>query len=212
MKFDDLMESFGSLISFNRPDLSLMFGESDSSLGVSMHRLKKTGKIIELKRGLYALAEPWRKAVLHGPLAANVIYRPSYLSGLWALSWYGIIPEKTELYTSATTRATRTFENPFGRFLYQTLKPSLFGGWVRTAIAGAEVLIAAPEKALADYFYLESGEWNETRMTSMRFDPADISTEKLAVYLEATGEARLARALSSWRRYAAELAEGTVTL
>jgi len=212
MKFDDLMESFGSLTSFNRSDLSLMFGESDSSLGVSMHRLKKTGKIVELKRGLYALSDPWRKAVLHGPLAANIMYHPSYLSGLWALSWYGIIPEKTELYTSVTTRATRTFENPFGRFLYQSLKPSLFGGWVRTAIAGAEVLIATPEKALADYFYLESGEWNETRMTSMRFDPADISAEKLAVYLEATGEARLSRALNSWRRYAAELAEGTVTL
>lgn len=212
MKFDDLMESLGSLTSFNRSDLSLMFGESDGSLAISMHRLKKAGKIIELKRGLYALAESWRKAVLHGPLAANIMYHPSYLSGLWALSWYGIIPEKTELYTSVTTRATRTFENSFGRFLYQSLKPSLFGGWVQTAIAGAEVIIASPEKALTDYFYLESGEWDETRMTSMRFDPSDINAEKLARHLEATGEARLARALASWRRYAAESAEGTVTL
>ena len=212
MNFDDLVRKFGNQAAFSRADLSLLFDENDAALGVSLYRLKKAGKILDLKRGLYAFAEPWRKAPLHAPLVANLIYSPSYLSGLWALSWYGVIPEKTERYTSVTTRPTRGFENSFGRFSYRTLKPALFTGWERTTIAGAEILIATPEKALADHLYLESSEWDEERMESMRFDPDAVDGQKLEAFLMATGESRLERAMESWRRYAADLAEGTVIL
>ena len=106
MTFNELMKTFGEQAAFSRSDISLMFHESDSSIGTAMHRLKKAGKILELKRGLYAFAQPWRKAPLHAPLVANLIYSPSYLSGLWALSWHGIIPEKVELNTCVTTRPT----------------------------------------------------------------------------------------------------------
>ena len=210
MTFNDLITTFGSLAAFDHSDLTLMFPESDASIATAMHRFKKVGKILELKRGLYAFANPWRKAILHAPLAANIIYSPSYLSGLWALSWHGIIPEKTELHTSVTTRPTRSFVNILGRFSYRSLKPSLFEGWEKLLIAGAQVLVATPEKALADHFYLEPGEWNEERMESMRFDPSGIDYEKLAVYLNKAGEARLERAISAWLRYAAEWAEGMV--
>jgi predicted transcriptional regulator of viral defense system len=212
MTFDMLMEKFGNHVAFSRSDLSLMFNESDASIGTAMHRLKKSGKILELKRGLYAFANPWRKAVLHPPLVANLIYSPSYLSGLWALSWYGIIPEKVELNTSVTLRPTRNFENSFGRFSYQSVKADLFNGWERTEISGAEVLIATPEKAITDYLYLESGEWDSGRMESMRFDPYEIDGTKLEAFLRATGEARLARAFNAWKSYAADQAEGTVVL
>ena len=87
-------------------------------------------------------------------------YSHSYLSGLWALSWYGIIPEK----------------------------------------------------AIADYLYLESGEWDSSRMESVRFDPHEIDDEKLETFLSATGEHRLKRALRAWRGYAADQAEGMVVL
>ncbi|MDP2790425.1 MAG: hypothetical protein Q8O15_01565 [Rectinemataceae bacterium] len=212
MTFNELMKTFGEQASFSRSDISLMFQENDASIGTAMHRLKKAGKIIELKRGLYAFEQPWRKAPLHAPLAANLIYSPSYLSGLWALSWYGIILEKVELNTCVTTRPTRNFENSFGRFSYRSLKPSLFNGWERIVIFNAEVLVATPEKAIADYLYLESGEWDEGRMESMRFDPHEIDDAKLEIFLSATGELRLERALHAWRRYAAEQAEGTVVL
>jgi len=212
MTFNELMENFGSLAAFSRSDLTLMFHESGASIGTAMHRLKKAGKILELKRGLYAFADPWRKAVLHAPLVANLIYSPSYLSGLWALSWYGVIPERVELYTCVTTRPTRSFENAFGRFAYRSLKPALFAGWERIVIAGAEVLIATPEKSIADYLYLESGEWDEGRMESMRFDTDGIDDRKLEAFLAATGESRLERAMRSWRRYAADQAEGMVVI
>lgn len=212
MTFNELIKAFGEQAAFSRSDISLMFQESDASIGTAMHRLKNAGKILELKRGLYAFTNPWRKAVLHAPLVANLIYSPSYLSGLWAMSWHGIIPEKVELNTCVTTRPTRSFENSFGRFSYQSLKPSLFNGWERTEILGAEVLVATPEKAIADYLYLESDEWDEGRIESMRFDPHEIDATKLEVFLSATGELRLGRALHAWRRYAAEQAEGTVLL
>ena len=212
MNFDDLVKTFGELPIFSRADLSLLCDESDMALGVSLHRLKQSGKILELKRGLYAFADPWRKATLHAPLVANLIYSPSYLSGFWALSWYGVIPEKVDLYSSVTTRSTRSFENSFGRFSYRSLKPALFAGWEKTLVSGVEVLIATPEKALADHFYLESGEWNEGRMESMRFDCDDIDAEKLEAFLGAAGESRLDRAMRAWRRYTAVQAKGMVVV
>lgn len=45
-----------------------MFNESEASIGTAMHRLKKAGKILELKRGIYAFANPWRKAALAAKL------------------------------------------------------------------------------------------------------------------------------------------------
>lgn len=212
MTFDMLMKNLGNQAAFSRSDLSLMFNESDASIGTAMYRLKKAGKILELKRGIYAFTTPWRKAVLHPPLIANLIYSPSYLSGLWALSWYGIIPEKVVLHTCVTTRPTRSFENSFGLFSYRSVKPALFNGWERTEIWGAHVLLATPEKAIADYLYLESGEWDESRMDSMRFDPYEIDDKKLEAFLTATGEQRLKRALQAWRAYAADQAEGMVTI
>lgn len=210
MKFDELLVQFGDRPVFERSDITLMFRESENSIRTSLQRLKKSGKILELKRGLYAFSEPWRKAVLHGPVVANLLYHPSYISGLWALSWYGIIPEKVVLTTSITTRPTRVFENSFGQFSYRTIKQELFSGWNRITLSGAQVQIASPEKALADYLYLESGEWDEARMDSMRFDPHGIDTEKLATFLELTGQSRLLRALDAWRRYAADIEKGTV--
>ncbi|HEY9053769.1 MAG TPA: hypothetical protein VIO60_03010 [Rectinemataceae bacterium] len=212
MRFNDVLIAFHNQPCFDYSSVALLFPQGDASLRTSLHRFKKSGKLLELRRGLYAFPEPWRKVTLHAPLVANELYKPSYISERWALSWYGIIPEKVELITSLTTRPTRSFENGFGRFIYRTIKPFVFNGWLTEIVAGAAIRIATREKALADFLYLEAGEWTESRMESMRFDPEGIDASALDLHLRATGEQRLVRASEAWKRYASAESAGSISI
>lgn len=55
--------------------------------------------------------------------------------------------------TSVTTKPTREFKTPKSVFSYQRIKKSVFAGYSPIVIEGSVVLIAEPEKALADYLY-----------------------------------------------------------
>ena len=91
----------------------------------------------------------------HLPLysIANRLYQPSYVSLETALSHYGIIPEVVYAVTSVTTKPTREFKTPKSVFSYQRIKKSVFAGYSPVTIEGHVVLLARPEKALADYLY-----------------------------------------------------------
>lgn len=86
-------------------------------------------------------------------ILACSIYGPSYLSFEYALSFYGLIPEKVTVYTSATTRKNRTkkFQNDFGTYTYQDIP---FAAYPHETIVQVwkdrGYLIATPEKALCD--------------------------------------------------------------
>lgn len=205
MRFDDLVEAFGTHPIFDVSTLRTLFPEERSTVSVQVHRWKRAGKIVELRRGLYVLAEPYRRAPVHGPAVAEAIYPPSYLSLQWALSWYGVVPEKAGTYTSVSTRETRRFVNPFGVFTYRTIQPALFFGEEVHTVVGAEVRMALPEKALVDLWYLESGEWTVDRMASFRFDPAALHDGgRLHDMIQAVNRPRMYRALGAWRQYAAQ--------
>jgi len=208
MRFHDLLTKLGDQPVFDFASVCILFGESESTIHTALHRLKKEGKILELKRGLYAFAEPYRKTPLNAAYVANILYSPSYLSERWALSWYSVIPEKTTLYTSVTTRPTRTFENQLGVFRYRTLQKRLFDSYRIDTILSQEVRLATPEKALLDLWYLESGEWTEERMESFRFEPRVIATPVLIQLAQASGIPRLVRAAHAWQNYAETLSEG----
>ncbi|MDP2646218.1 MAG: hypothetical protein Q8P24_14855, partial [Desulfobacterales bacterium] len=77
-----------------------------------------------------------------------------YLSLESALARYGFIPEIVYAYTSVTARITRSFENAWGRFIYRHVKSDLFWGYVEMKTEHGPYLLAEPEKALLDYFYL----------------------------------------------------------
>lgn len=212
MKFTDLLERFGEQPYFDYPSVCLLSGESDEAVRTSLYRFKRSGKLLELRRGLYAFGSPFRKSPLNPAALAAALYSPSYLSELWALSWYGVIPEKTVLYTSVTPRSTRSFENTAGRFRYRSIRSSLFAGFRTEIVLGAPVRIATPEKALLDLWYLESGEWTAGRMASMRFDPHAIDREVLARVVSAAGNPRLDRALRAFIGYSDETGLGFESL
>ena len=134
---------------FSPLELQRLLGISPVAARFLVHRYAKRGGLLKLRNGLYSFAgeSPSELAI------ANRLYEPSYVSFEYALAYYHVIPETTYAITSATTRPTRTLTAAGRTFEYHRLKRSAFTGYEPARIGGDTVLIALPEKALADYLY-----------------------------------------------------------
>src|SRR3989339_885264 len=104
---------------------------------------------LKVRNGLYAL----RIDQPRDEVVANRLYAPSYISFEYALARYGIIPESVYTVTSATTRITREFIVNGKSFTYSRIKRQAYQGYKMEKKEGTTILIAEPEKALADYLY-----------------------------------------------------------
>ena len=113
---------------------------------------KKQGKLEQLKRGVYVFAQ--KRDELSPHEVSQLLYQPSYISLESALSYYGLIPEMVFAHTAVTTKATRSFENCYGRFTYRSIKPELYFGYQAHTTKHGVALLAEPEKALLDHLYL----------------------------------------------------------
>ena len=200
MRFDTAIELLGEMPFFDLPMVVQLTEESHASVVNQIHRWSRAGKVVPLRRGMYTFADRYRRAPLSPAALANALYPPSYVSGLWALGFYGLIPEAVSAYTSVTTRTPRKFENAFGAFLYAAIKRSFFFGYRTVSMAGTEVVIATAEKALLDLFHLSAGEWDRPRMMEMRFQRNEgIDERRLHDYAQRLGKPRILRAVQVWR-------------
>ncbi len=87
-----------------------------SNKNTKICREVKNGNLIKIVNGLYET-----DSNINGYLLAGSIYGPSYLSFDFALSYYGLIPEKVTAFTSATCNKNKkkSYNNQFGTFLYR---------------------------------------------------------------------------------------------
>ena len=117
------------------------------------------GVIVRVKKGLYIFGSEYRERPYSREILANLLYGPSCVSCEYALSYYGLIPERVETVTSVTSKRNKTFTTPVGVFSYHALpQASLSIGMQRVELAdGSAFLLAAPEKSLADKLYCERG-------------------------------------------------------
>ena len=106
------------------------------------------GVLFRLSRGIYETNGNTNPCLL-----ASSILSPSYLSFDWALSYYGLIPEKVAAITSASlgVRKNKTFINKFGRYEYSDIPANAFSEGL-TYLENGEymVKIATKEKAICD--------------------------------------------------------------
>ena len=213
MKFDDFLQLVGDLPWFDFATVLQLSGEPRQNLRVRLYEWRKAGKLLSLRRGMYALAEPYRRRVAHPALLSNQLYTPSYISLHWALSFYGLIPEKTVVYTAVTPRVPRAFENDFGVYRYSNLKQKFFFGYRSVDMGGENVFVARPEKALLDLWHLQSGVWDTDRMVEMRFQNFNVvSMGRLRDFAKRFGLPRLKLAVSVWEQVSDSTEEGTVSL
>ena len=154
MKFIEFVERHKNYPIIHSQDFGILDG-NPALLRLQVYKWVKKGWLVELKKGIYIINEPFRKSP---PLffVANHLLFPSYISMGTALSYYGLIPETTfSVVTSISTKKTSRYRNTLGVFLYHHIKHKLFMGFNKMEFDEYTVNIAVPEKALLDYFYLK---------------------------------------------------------
>lgn len=161
LKFSQKMADFPL---FSTKELRLIFGvDFKKSFLNKLEYWQKKQHLIRLRKSLYVLGELRHAA---DPLVlASKIYQPSYVSMETALAYYGIIPEAVFTITSVTSRETKVFSNVFGKFTFQKIKKVAFGGYatIQKKEFGISFNLALPEKALADFCYLNRNILDGTR-------------------------------------------------
>ena len=124
-----------------------------------VHSLLNEGVLSPVKKGLY-IAGPELNTNKPEPfLTANHILGPSYISLDSALSYYGLIPERVYEVSSMTTKSSRTFITPVGRFSYTHLSLPYYSlGILQLKLSDEQnVMIASREKALFDKVITTAG-------------------------------------------------------
>jgi predicted transcriptional regulator of viral defense system len=203
MTFDAFCLLWGDQPYFDIAMAAQLSGESRQTLRTQLHRWTKAGKLLSLRRGMYAFSDPPRRRTISPASLSNSLYKPSYLSSYWALGYYGLIPERVAVFTSVTTRVPREFTNDFGVFRYSNTKQSLFFGYRSVSMDHHKVLLAEPEKALLDLWHLERGAWDRARMAGMRFQQMELTNqERLVDYARRFRSPRIERAVEHWRSLA----------
>ena len=205
MRLGEVTDLLGATPWFDLPTVVQLSGEPRREVVNQLSRWSRAGKVVSLRRGMYALADRYRRVPVPPAALANALCFPSYLSGHWALSFHGLIPEAVAVYTSVTTRGPVSFDNEYGMFRYSAIKRSLFFGYRSVTIAGSEALVATAEKALLDLFHLHHGEWDRSRMIEMRFQQTEVvDRDRLRADAQRIGKPRILRAVDVWLACSAE--------
>jgi predicted transcriptional regulator of viral defense system len=153
---------------FTPQDLVHLLLASPVSVRFILTRAVKRGDVLKLRRGLYA-----RLDVLPSDIeVANALYKPSYVSFAFGLSFHRLIPETVYSIASATTRTTAAFTALGKEYSYHHIKRQAFSGYQAQRVNGRTILMAEPEKALVDtlYFVLLGRMTIPDRLNTKRLD------------------------------------------
>lgn len=157
MEFEHLLELVGTDPVFETA-LLLAGKVNPEVVRMQLARWTKSGRVYQLRRGLYMIAPPYQKVKPHSFLVANRLQRASYVSGQSALAFYGLIPEVVPVTLSVTAGRPERLETPLGVFEFRHIRPGLLRGYRMTDLGqGQQALVATPEKALLDLVYLQPG-------------------------------------------------------
>jgi len=148
-------------------------------------RLANMGELIRLKNGFYLIADRINQkgnTLIPFEQVANLLYGPSYVSLEWALSFYGMIPEKVHAVTSMVLGRSKEYQTPIGDFLYYRSSESSYPwGITQLKTVGfiGGFLMAMPEKAICDLVYVHCKKLDKEQLRlelleSKRIDPESL--------------------------------------
>ena len=174
----------------------LLAGNVDpADLRRQLSRWTRSGRVHQLRRGLYVLAPPWRKQCPHPFLVANRLAPGSYVSGLSALAHAGAIPEYVPEITSVTPGRPHLRSTPLGRFSFRHMKDGLRFGYQRIDLGhGQSAFVAEPEKAVLDLVHLHPGGDGRAYLEALRLDVDTLRLERLQALAAIAATRKLARA------------------
>ena len=134
----------------------------------------RDGKLFKIINGLYETNSNTPSYLLAGS-----IYGPSYISFEYALSFYGLIPEKVSTVTCATLnkKKKKIYNTDFGVFTYRDVPKMVYPEEIILKVENNySYQIATPEKALCDKLYTLKPLKNYNNLEKMLFE--DLRIEK----------------------------------
>lgn len=189
MKFEEMLLCIPPHGVFRTGQLLAGKGKA-TSVGRQLDRWCKSGRVLQLRRGVYAVEAIYAKHLPHPFLVANILKRASYVSLQSALSYYGMIPEYVPTTTSVTTERPERFDTPLGRFEFRHTAKHLFTGFHEIEIAPElAARIASPEKALVDLLYLTPHSDDDALLRELRVTPHPSFSNKEVLPNAATASA-----------------------
>lgn len=135
----------------------------------------RDGKLFKIVTGLYETSP-----TTPGYLLAGSIYGPSYISFEYALSYYGLIPERVSTITCSTfdKKKKKVFNTSFGTFTYRDIPPLVYPEEIILKTEdNYSYQIASPEKALCDKLYTLKPLNNYSNLENMLFNDLRIDKE-----------------------------------
>ncbi len=149
-----------------------------------------------LRRGVYAVREPYARWQAHPFVVANALQKVSYVSLQSSLSYHGMIPEHVPVTTSVTMRRPEAIETPIGRYTFRHVSRRLFFGFTEREVApGQRAVLARPEKALIDLVYLTPGSDDPGYLEELRLEwDVDFDIEAFQEAVQRAASRKVARA------------------
>ena len=195
MKFDDLLV-IAAKQPFFETGLLLAGAVDPADVRRQLSRWTRSGRVIQLRRGLYTLAAPYQQTAPHPFLIANSLLPGSYVSLQSALAYYGLIPEYVPQTLSVSTLRPSRWRNPLGEFRFQHLAPHFFFGYQQVTLApGQEAFVAFPEKALLDLVHLTPNGDGPHYLAGLRLQNLEhLDLERLQMLASRAGKPKWLRA------------------
>jgi len=195
MRWEELLSFVGDEPVF-RSSLFITGPTVSANIPRQLSRWVSSGRLIQLRKGLYTLAEPYCKIKPHPFLIANKMKRASYVSMQSALVYHGLIPEYVPSVTSVSTGRPERVSTLLGNYIFRHIKTTWFYDYRNIDIGqGQSAFIASPEKALLDLVYLTPGSDNIAYLTELRLQNAEVlDLTRMIQLAEKSGSHKLIRA------------------
>lgn len=165
-------------------------------------RLLNTGSIVRVRKGLYVFGSDYQRRPLSQEILANLVYSPSYISLEFALSRYGLIPERTYVITSVCLSRSKTFTTPIATFVYKKRPIEVYPIGIDQVelVHEGSYLIATREKALVDLVSQARGmedvdEMKEYLYENMRMEQSDLKKLNKKLLIEIIDSYRMSHTI-----------------
>lgn len=175
-----------------------------------LSRWTKTGRVFQLRRGLYTLAPPYQKVKPHPFTVANRMVRGSYVSCQSAMAYFGLIPEYVPTTISVSASRPARWTTKLGTFTFRHIKPGFLYGYTLEELGDRQrAFVATPEKAILDLIYLTPGGDRTPYLHELRLQNLQqLSLDELNELASRSGRPKLKRAAGNILLLAREIETG----
>ena len=175
------------IVVFGLNDAIKVLNTNRSYARLFLYRCVKKGAVGKVQRGIYYL-----KAQTNEYEVASNIIKPSYVSMVSALAYYGLTTQIPHVIYVVSTKRHKIIRNIEGfDIVFKHAKKGLMFGYHKES--NGNIFIADPEKAIVDIYYFK--DVNDLDEEMLR-NPPRLSISRLVMYAKQSRSKRVARGIA----------------